>query len=72
MPTTSTSQDEPRYITTAKAVGIGQVPWVFHFNDMVNSDSSPWIQMLQTAIFDGDIDGAIDDRRAQMKEIASQ
>ena len=52
-------QDEPRYITTAKAVGIGQTPCAFHFNDMVNSDSSPWIQMLQTAIFDGDVDGAI-------------
>ena len=33
---------------TAKAVGVGYVPWVFHFNDMVNSNSSPWIQMLQT------------------------
>ena len=29
---------------TAKALGVGYVPWVFHFNDMVNSDSSPWIQ----------------------------
>ena len=52
---------EPRYITTAKAVGIGQVPWVFHFNDMVNSDASPWIGMLQTAIFDGKIDEAINE-----------
>ena len=56
-------QEEPRYITTAKAVGIGQVPWVFHFNDMVNSDASPWIGMLQTAIFDGKIDDAINTAR---------
>jgi multiple sugar transport system substrate-binding protein len=48
------------------------VPWVFHFNDMVNSNSSPWIQMLQTAIFDGDIDGAIATAKAKMKEIASE
>jgi multiple sugar transport system substrate-binding protein len=62
---------EPRYITTAKAVGIGQTPWVFHFNDMVNSDSSPWLQMLQTAIFDGDIDGAITTARDALKTIAA-
>jgi multiple sugar transport system substrate-binding protein len=63
---------DPRVVTTAKAVGVGYVPWVFHFNDMVNSNSSPWIQMLQTAIFDGDIDGAIAKAKEQMKEIASQ
>ena len=53
-------KSEPRYYTTAKAVGIGYVPWVFHFNDMVNSDSSPWLEMLQTAIFDGKVDEAIE------------
>ena len=65
-------QADPRYITTAKAVGIGQVPWVFHFNDMVNSDASPWIGMIQTAIFDGKIDQAINDARAKMKEISDE
>jgi multiple sugar transport system substrate-binding protein len=65
-------KDEPRVVTTAKALGKGYVPWVFHFNDMVNSDSSPWIQMLQTAIFDGDIDGAIKTAQDSMKQIASQ
>ena len=65
-------EQESRYITTAKAVGIGQVPWVFHFNDMVNSDASPWIGMLQTAIFDGKIDEAIDAARAKMTEISNE
>ena len=65
-------QSEPRYITTAEAVGIGQTPWAFHFNDMVNADQSPWLQMLQIAIFDGDIDGAIEQARATLKDIASQ
>ena len=63
---------EPRYYTTAKAVGIGQTPWVFHFNDMVNSDSSPWLEMLQTAIFQGKVDEAIETARAKMKEIAGE
>ena len=63
---------EPRVVTTAKAVGIGYVPWVFHFNDMVNSDSSPWIQMIQTAVFDGKVDEAIAAAKAKMKEISKE
>jgi multiple sugar transport system substrate-binding protein len=63
---------DPRVVTTAKAVGIGYVPWVFHFNDMVNSDSSPWIQMIQTAVFDGKVDEAIATAKAKMKEIANE
>lgn len=62
---------EPRYVTTAKAIAIGQTPWVFHFNDMVNADGSPWLQMLQTAIFDGKIDEAIATAKDSMKTIAS-
>jgi len=65
-------QEETRYITTAQAVGIGQTPWAFRFNDMVNADQSPWLTMLQTAIFDGDIDGAIETARADMQAIAGQ
>jgi multiple sugar transport system substrate-binding protein len=65
-------KEEPRVVTTAQALGKGYVPWVFHFNDMVNSDSSPWIQMIQTAIFDGDVDGAIKTAQDAMKTIAAQ
>lgn len=65
-------KEEPRVVTTGQALAVGYVPWVFHFNDMVNSDSSPWIQMIQTAIFDGDVDGAIAAARDSMKAIAAQ
>lgn len=61
-----------KVLTTAKALSVGYVPWVFHFADMVNSDSSPWITMLQTAVFDGDIDGAIETARAEMLSIAAK
>ncbi len=63
---------DPRVVTTAKALGIGYVPWVYHFADMVNSNSSPWINMFQRAIFDGDVDGAIAEARQKMKEIAGE
>ena len=39
-----------KVLVTAKALAAGYVPWVFHFADMVNSDSSPWIGMLQQEI----------------------
>ena len=65
-------KDEPRVVTTAQALGKGFTPYTLHFNDMVNSDSSPWIQMIQTAIFDGDIDGAISTAQEAMKAIAAQ
>ncbi|WP_374621411.1 sugar ABC transporter substrate-binding protein [Devosia sp.] len=64
-------QEEPRYITTAQAVGIGQTPYAFHFNDMVNADQSPWLTMIQTAVFDGDVDGAIEGAREAMRAIAA-
>ena len=65
-------QAEPRVVTTAKAIGIGYVPWVFHFNDMVNSDASPWIQMIQGAVFDGKVDESIAKAKAKMREIAAE
>jgi multiple sugar transport system substrate-binding protein len=65
-------QSEPRVVTTAKAIGIGYVPWVFHFNDMVNSDSSPWIEMIQSAVFDGKVDESIAKAKAKMKEISNE
>ena len=61
-----------KVLVTAQALAAGYVPWVFHFADMVNSDSSPWITMLQQAVFDGDVEGAIADARATMLEIASK
>jgi multiple sugar transport system substrate-binding protein len=65
-------QGNEKVQATADALAAGYVPWVFHFATMVNSDSSPWINMLQQAIFDGDVDGAIEEARARMLEIASQ
>jgi multiple sugar transport system substrate-binding protein len=64
--------NKPEVRVTAEALAVGYVPWVFHFADMVNSDSSPWINMLQQAIFDGDVDGAIEDAREAMLSIASE
>lgn len=55
----------------AEAVAVGWTPYVFGYNNMVNSDSSPWIRMLQQAIFDGDIEGALEVGKAEMSRIAA-
>lgn len=39
---------------------------------MVNSDYSLWIIIIQTAIFDGDVDGEIEAARAEMLAIAAK
>jgi multiple sugar transport system substrate-binding protein len=64
-------QEEPRYIVTAQAVGIGQTPYAFKFNDMVNADQSPWLTMIQTAVFDGDVEGAFEGASVAMRAIAA-
>ena len=63
---------DPRILMTAKALGIGFTPYALHFNDMVNADSSPWLQMIQTAVFGGDVDGAIKTAQDAMEQIANQ
>jgi len=60
---------DPRLTKTAEALAIAQTPWTFHFNDMSNASSSPWIEMVRTAIFEGDIDGAIVKAKKRMKQI---
>ncbi|MCD7060589.1 ABC transporter substrate-binding protein [Pelagibacterium xiamenense] len=65
-------QGNEKVQATAQALEAGYVPWVFHFATMVNSDSSPWINMIQRAVFDGEVESAIEDARARMLEIASQ
>ena len=60
---------DPRLVKTAQALAIAQTPWTFHFNDMSNANSSPWIEMVQTAIFEGDIDGAIAKAKKRMKQL---
>lgn len=57
---------------TAEALAVGYTPWAFRFNDMVNSDSSPWINMIQRAVFDGEVDEAIEEARETMLQIASE
>jgi multiple sugar transport system substrate-binding protein len=60
---------DPRLTRTAEALAVAQTPWTFHFHEMSNDDRSPWIEMVRTAIFEGDVDGAIARAKTRMKQI---
>lgn len=64
--------DNPKLIKAAGAVAIAQTPWTYHFNDLVNDASSPWLKMIQHRVFDGQIDDSIIEAKKRMHEIISE
>lgn len=63
------SQQDPRYIVAAGAMAKGRTPYSFVYNDLFNSPQGPFLRMLQRAVFDGDVDGAIAEAQARFKQI---
>ncbi len=62
---------DPRLTVSAQAMALGRTPYSFVYNQLFNDANGPWLQMLQTAIFDGDIDGAIATAQQRFTEILS-
>lgn len=60
---------DPRLTRTAEALAVAQTPYTYWFFELSNDPAGPWLEMLQTAIFDGDIDGAIGHAKERMNEI---
>ena len=46
-------------LTAASALAVGHSPYSLVYNDLFNDPNGPWLEMLQVAILDGDIDGAL-------------
>ena len=67
------SKKDPRYITVGNAMyKFGRTPFSVHYNEIWNDANGPWLAMIQKAVFDGDIDGAINDAQQQITQILSQ
>jgi len=67
------SQKDPRYITVGNAMyKFGKTPFSVHYNEIWNDANGPWLAMIQKAVFDGDIDGAINEAQQQVTQILSQ
>ena len=53
------SQNDPLVLTAASALAVGKSPYSLVYNDLFNDPNGPWLEMIQIAILDGDIDGAL-------------
>ncbi len=63
------SQEDPRYITVANAMYEGRTPYSLTYNQLFNDSNSPWLAMLQRAIFDGQVAEAIAEAQEQFTAI---
>lgn len=60
---------DPRYAVAAEAMSIGRTPSSPVYNDLINSPTGPWAQMLTEAFFGDDPDGAIATAQETMQSI---
>jgi multiple sugar transport system substrate-binding protein len=62
---------DPRLSVAASTLSVGHTPYSLVYNDLFNDPNGPWLLMLQTAIFDGDVDGAIEEAQDRFSQIMS-
>ena len=62
---------DPRLSTASSTLSVGHTPYSLVYNELFNDANGPWLLMIQTAIFDGDIDGAIAAAQERFTEIMS-
>lgn len=60
---------DPRYAIAAEAMSIGRTPSSPVYNDLINSATGPWAQMLTEAFFGDDPDAAIAAAQQSMQAI---
>ena len=53
-------EGDERQAKAASALAVGFTPYTVVYNDLFNDPNGPWLEMLQVAILDGDIDGALE------------
>ncbi len=47
--------EDPRF-TLSNGNGLGKTPYSLVYNQLFNDANGPWLEMIQTAVFDGKID----------------
>lgn len=61
--------EDPRLKVAASTLSVGHTPYSLVYNDLFNDVNGPWLLMIQVAIFDGDIDGALEEAQQRFTEI---
>ena len=64
-------EGDARQMTAASALAVGFTPYTTVYNDLFNDPNGPWLEMLQVAILDGDIDGALELGQERFTQIMS-
>ncbi len=65
-------QGDPRLVTVNKAVGIGRCPYTFQYNELINDVNGPFAKLCYTAIFKGDVDGAVRTGQQEFTKIMNE
>ena len=50
-------------------MNLGKTPYSFVYNQLFNDTNGPWLAMIQTAIFQGDVDGAVTNAQQAFSDI---
>ena len=62
----------PKVQAAAKAIAVANTPYTLKFFELINSPQSPWLQMLQRSLYDGEVDAAIAEAKVKMKAIMAE
>jgi multiple sugar transport system substrate-binding protein len=63
------AKQSPYNVLLAKEMTEGKTVYSTHYNDLINSNNGPWVQMFQQAVFAGDVNGAIQKGQQQFEQI---
>ncbi len=63
---------DPRLTTAANAMATGRTPYSLVYNQLFNDANGPWLKMLQAAIFDGDVAGAVETAQEEFTTILNE
>ena len=63
---------EPRLKVSANGMAVGRTPYSVDYNALFNDPNGPWLAMLQQAIFQGDVTGAVEDAQVAFERILSE
>jgi len=63
---------DPRLTTAAQAMAMGKTPYTVVYNQLFNDANGPWLKMIQTAVFDGDVEGAVNTAQEEFTKILTE
>lgn len=62
-------EEDPRLEVSAEALAVSQAPYSFVYHQIFNDANGPWMAMIQTAVFGGDVDGALEAAQEEFTRI---